>query len=603
MIEWVTYGGMLPQTSLQISAANSGEINDTGTTLSGGTRSYSYTFFQSFNAAAFTSQNDTETFISNSLTVSSSSQGRRGSTDGITSNSGTGSNSFTFRSTRPSTFVNTSYTSSIVNSIESTSLASSVAEFGEYFYEESYSETKTTRTVSTVTTAQAFFYTTSSSPDSVVVFDAQTTTQNITTTATATGTFERLGLVSNTTVTTLGQAQYLVFQAENAEVLWVLPTTNQFTDFVELTRVASTATKTTVGPLNLFGDIIDITTASSYVDIPTVSSAASQASTCVTTTTVITQPLFLFTQGSDFLPVRTTSFSNQNLAALTTTTRSFFAISIFKSAGGGRAVGATQNVTSFYTFPSFYPYRTVDLGGVQYDVLRARPVSSEFVYAAAVPGYSFVDSGVAQTQTIQGNSFVEKPRVFGYGLFDDQRVPVAVTSFQTGWLTSSAGPGGFLSGPNVGTETSNRTQISVAKHYRSSFVAMPGSFSRYTIAQNSLTYTVSTSTAGTTTSTTSSTVLNLAGSTQTTISTVFDVASSRTIGGAAQPNETIFANAFGFAKLNNSTLTFFGGNMSSTTESSASASFLNMVQPLTVEIVSPNQQWPVNTWRNILWPV
>jgi trimeric autotransporter adhesin len=564
--------------------------------------SSSFSFSRSTQSFTFTYK---ESFFGPELTSTQPSSG----TSGTGSNSQSSSGLVSFSSTLTNTYTAAVYNTAYVTSLESESEVYVEDEDGGYFETQTYAETKTTRVSSTSTTTQSSVFTTSKDSDDKISFNGQSTTLNVTTSTTATATFESFWATTASTVLTVGQDSTYLFYAAPDEVLWSLPEVGGFSSAAILTQIGNTVTSLSE-KLN-FQSVIPITTSSAggTLSFPSAVVSGFETGSYIRTTTQGTSSRTVFPNGQGVLPVVTSSFA---INRITTTSSSYLKYNYNVQRVGGVGAFATAARNEPFVYFSQYPVKIAFLG-LEYETLATRYVSTQIAYSVALEGYSNV--GSETSVTVAGNSLVNffptqttwgfGQNVLGTGGYDLTLSNIfANTRRSEGIMTSSADPQGWLTGVSVPTsETSRRTTVQMAQHYSGRHVPLPGSFEKYTVSKNSFTYTLSTSAESTasvsTTSTTSSTLLALAGSARTSEGSFAFGAVSARIGGGAQIDETIFANVVGVAKVNNSAVSTFGANLSSTTGTNGTASFVHALPTIYAVPVTPQKGAGVLTQRNI----
>lgn len=467
-----------------------------------------------------------------------------------------------------------------------------------YFEEQTFAQTQTTRNSSTATTTTATSFTTSRDSADEVSFYTATTTKSVTTSTTATATFETFGTssVSSSRLSGGVESTEYVYAAPD-EVLWVASAA-AFNSRAVLTAVGSTATSHSRKLDNV--SLADITTASGAVVTWPESTQGTLSKTesfnTITfgpATKTIIRSLTTFpglfgnvvSQFSTKLPHVTDTYTLKTVAV---TSGSYVESSYSLVAPGGSGVASEQQTASV-TFISRFPVQRAQRG-LTFEQIFTKAASTAFAYTRAVSGYSRVTQSGA---SVEGNSLISTaPTQWAYSIFDN---PVLLPDFSSvlkspfivhgvsrrtsGFMTYTDNVSGWITGLTVPTDSSLATTVTFARHRRDRNVLLPGSFEKYTVSKNSFTYTRSTAAESGTTSTTSSTLLALAGQ-STLVEDGGFFGSGQTIGGGAQTGETIFANVVGLAKVNNSVTSNFGSALSSTTNTAGSASFVNAMATL-----------------------
>ena len=472
--------------------------------------------------------------------------------------------------------------------------------------------TSTTRTSSTATTTSGSgitAFTTSKNTDNKISFYSTTTTRDVTTLTTATATFETFGTSSVSTVLTSYQQSSEFVYAAPDEVLWIVSATG-FNSQAVLTAVGTTATShsrrleswTKINATYLSsGD--DITWPASTQGTLSQTGSYSVTTWGTTATTIIrTLTNTTISNFSNRLP----HLTNTKTTFTYTTTSSSYVQSSYSLVAPGNpgVVRASEIATSSVTFLSRYPVRRAE-SGLEYEELRTLAVSTSFLYTRAIPGYARINSN----ESAAGESLIYNPATawFYTTLAESFSNVHAVNRRTGGFMTYTDEVSGWLTGLTVGSDSSVATTITFAEHRRGRYVPLPGSFAKYTVSNDSFTYTRSTSTNSTTASTTTSTLLDLAGGTSRIEEGlrvsgfspfVFGFYSAQTIGGGVPSGETNFANVVGPAKINNSTVSTFGGSLSSTTNTSGTASFVNALATM-YAVTATNTLADIVTQRNI----
>lgn len=602
-----SYGAAGPATTF-LSEVN--VSNSTGNTGASSSRTTASSFYES--------RNSTQTIQSQTTSGSSSTATGTGS-----SSSASSSNSTVFTAAVLAVSVAVS-NSAIVSSVMATTetfIVDTDFEDGGYWDETTFSQTQTTRTASTATTTEGSAYTTSKDSNDKISFYSTTTTQSVTTSTTATSTFETFGTSSASSQVTLGQESSQFVYAAPDEVLWIASATG-FDSQAIITAVGSTATSHSRKLGN--ASTVNITTgnnanvtwaASTHGTLSETGSFTTRIFASFTTTIIRTLTSFSFgtltgnvvSSFSNRLPHLTDTYTT---LTFTTSTSSYVRSNYSLVAAGGTGA-SSEALTSSVTFLSLYPVRIAN-GGLEYESFSGNVVSTSFPYTRAIPGYSRVTRSGA---TVAGNSLVTtvapawfyRPAVFSDTSTTFFNNVHAVNRRTGGFMTYTDEVSGWLTGLTVGSDSSVATTITFAEHRRGRYVPLPGSFAKYTVSNDSFTYTRSTSTNSTTASTTTSTLLDLAGGTSRIEEGrrvsgfspfVFGFYSAQTIGGGVPSGETNFANVVGPAKINNSTVSTFGGSLSSTTNTSGTASFVNALATM-YAVTATNTLADIVTQRNI----
>jgi hypothetical protein len=494
-------------------------------------------------------------------------------------------------------------------------------EDGGYFEEQTFAQTQTTRDSSTATTTTATSFTTSRNSADEVSFYTATTTKSVTTSTTATATFETFGTsaVSSSRLSRGVESTEYVYAAPD-EVLWVASATG-FDSQAIITAVGSTATSHSrklgnASTVNITTNNANVTwAASTHGTLSETGSFTIRTFAAFTTTIIRTLTSFsvgtltgnVVSSFSNRLPHLTDTYTTQTF----TTSTSSYVRSNYSLVAAGGSGASSEALTSSGVIVSRYPVRVADRG-LEYEQLRTIAVSTSFPYTRAIPGYSLVTKSGA---TVAGNSLVTTGAPAWFYLpavFSDTSTTffnnVHVLNRRTGgFMTYTDEVSGWLTGLTVGSDSSLATTITFAQHRRGRYVPLPGSFAKYTVSKDSFTYTRSTSTNSTTASTTTSTLLDLAGGTSRIEEGlrvsgfspfVFGFYSAQTIGGGVPSGETNFANVVGPAKINNSTVSTFGGSLSSTTDTSGTASFVNALATM-YAVTATGTANDIVTQRNI----
>ena len=481
---------------------------------------------------------------------------------------------------------------------------------GGYFEEQTFAQTRTTRDSSTATTTTATSFTTSRDSADEVSFYTATTTKSVTTLTTATATFETFGTssVSSSRLSVGVESTEYVYAAPD-EVLWVASAA-AFNSRAVLTAVGSTATSHSRKLDNV--SLADITTVSGAA----VTWAASTQGTLSKTesfnrttfgpsTKTIIRSLTTFpgvfgnvvSQFSTKLPHLTDTYTFQTFAV---TTGSYLESSYNLVAPGGSGVASEQQTSSVTFISRFLAQRAQR--GLTFEQTATKAASTAFAYTRSVAGYSRVTQSGA---SVEGNSLIgTAPARWVYSPAANSNISLSsplivhgVSRRTSGFMTYTDNVSGWITGLTVPTDSSLATTVTFAKHRRDRNILLPGSFEKYTVSKDSFTYTRSTATESGTTSTTSSTLLALAGQ-STLVEDGGFFGTGQTIGGAAQTGETIFANVVGPAKVNNSTTSNFGPALSSTTNTAGTASFVNPLATLWAATAT-NTIADIVTQRNI----
>jgi hypothetical protein len=473
--------------------------------------------------------------------------------------------------------------------------------------------TSTTRTSSTATTTSGSgitAFTTSKNTDNKISFYSTTTTRDVTTLTTATATFETFGTSSVSTVLTSYQQSSEFVYAAPDEVLWIASATG-FNAQAVLTAVGTTATShsrrleswTKINATYLSSGA-DITWPASTQGTLSQTGSYSVTTWGTTATTIIrTLTNTTISNFSNRLP----HLTNTKTTLTYTTTSSSYVQSSFSLVAPGFNARASEIATSSVTFLSRYPVRRAE-SGLEYEELRTLAVSTSFLYTRAIFGYQRINSNESAAREF----LIYNPATaWFYTTLAESFNNVHVLNRRTGgFMTYTDELSGWLTGLTVGSDSSVATTITFAQHRRGRYVPLPGSFAKYTVSKDSFTYTRSTSTNSTTASTTSSTLLDLAGQSRL-LEEGVRVASlssqspflrgfftGQTIGGGVPSGETNFANVVGPAKINNSTVSTFNGSLSSTTNTSATASFVNALATM-YAVTATGTANDIVTQRNI----
>ena len=597
-----SYGAAGPATTF-LSEVN--VSNSTGNTGASSSRTTASSYYLS--------QNSTQTIFSSTSSGSSSTATGTGSSSSTSTSVSAVSTASVF--TFPVAVSNSAIVSSVMATTE-TFIVDTDFEDGGYWDETTFSQTQTTRTASTATTTEGSAYTTSKDSNDKISFYSTTTTQSVTTSTTATSTFETFGTSSASSQVTFGQESSQFVYAAPDEVLWIASATG-FDSQAIITAVGSTATSHSRKLGN--ASTVNITTgnnanvtwaASTHGTVSETGSYTIRPFAAFTTTIIRTLTGNVVSSFSNRLPHLTDTYTTQTV---TTSTSSYVRSSYSLVAAGGTGA-SSEALTSSVIFLSRYPVRIAN-GGLEYESLSGNVVSTSFPYTRAIPGYSRVTESAA---TVAGNSLVTTGAPAWFYLpavFSDTSTTffnnVHVLNRRTGgFMTYTDEVSGWLTGLTVGSDSSVATTITFAQHRRGRYVPLPGSFAKYTVSKDSFTYTRSTSTNSTTASTTSSTLLDLAGQSRL-LEEGVRVASlssqspflagfftGQTIGGGVPSGETNFANVVGPAKINNSTVSTFNGSLSSTTNTSATASFVNALATM-YAVTATGTANDIVTQRNI----
>ena len=481
---------------------------------------------------------------------------------------------------------------------------------GGYFEEQTFAQTQTARDSSTATTTTATSFTTSRDSADEVSFYTATTTKSVTTSTTATATFETFGTssVSSSRLSVGVESTEYVYAAPD-EVLWVASAA-AFNSRAVLTAVGSTATSHSRKLDNV--SLADITTVSgaavtwAFSTQGTLSKTESfNRTTFGPSTKTIIRSLTTFpgvfgnvvSQFSTKLPHLTDTYTFQTFAV---TTGSYLESSYNLVAPGGSGVASEQQTSSVTFISRFLAQRAQR--GLTFEQTATKAASTAFAYTRSVAGYSRVTQSGA---SVEGNSLIgTAPARWVYSPAANSNISLSsplivhgVSRRTSGFMTYTDNVSGWITGLTVPTDSSLATTVTFAKHRRDRNILLPGSFEKYTVSKDSFTYTRSTATESGTTSTTSSTLLALAGQ-STLVEDGGFFGTGQTIGGAAQTGETIFANVVGPAKVNNSTTSNFGPALSSTTNTAGTASFVNPLATLWAATAT-NTIADIVTQRNI----
>jgi hypothetical protein len=387
------------------------------------------------------------------------------------------------------------------------------------------------------------------------------------------------------------------FYAEPGEVLWVVPPAANFSAHAVLTDAGSTATSFSFSSATNQTVALQEVNASASIAVGAQSTVLSSSTASYIRTTTAVEPTTIYANLNRFPPSVTPTSSGGRLF---TTTSGTYLVSSFAFLFFGQSYAAYSTVDrSSVEIVTSVAKRRIISRGLPLDSLFTRITSTSTNFKVPAPNISVL--GDDPNETRAGNAYrptEDYATSFLYTEAGNQALNIwAGTDLNTGWLDGlNTTPGGWLTGLTVPLNATDRTtNVLVARNFQRSYVAFPGSFEKYTLLKNSITYTLSTTATGTetgTVSTTESAMLGLSGSTNRTPE-VFSAFGNTRLGGQVQSNETHYANIYGPAKLNNTSTTFFDGSLSSTTsfntaQRATRAEMLATLTPITAAAPAAN---------------